>query len=264
MRTEEVVLVGHGRLGSAMAGWLRPRPAIVRHRDWPRFLKQAGARRPALLIFAIPDDAIEPAGRELAAARADWRGWTVLHTSGAVPSAALAGLRRRGAALAGMHPMMTFPPGRKPSPGGIVVTLEGDAAACRRAAALVRGWGAVPMVMSARQKAAYHLTATLVGPGAVAQFAAAERILKSAGLSAKDLALARRGLLQLLTATADNLRHGTAAAWTGPFARGDSATVARHWKLLPPSLRAYYAGLVDISLSLLPSPRGAAVRRQLR
>ncbi|HEY7855709.1 MAG TPA: Rossmann-like and DUF2520 domain-containing protein [Terriglobales bacterium] len=260
----EVVLVGHGRLGSAMAAWLRQPPTIVRHRDWPRFLQHVGARRPALVIFAIPDDAIEPAGRELAAARADWRGSTVLHTSGAVPSTALAGLRRRGAVVAAMHPMMTFPPRQKPPSKGVLVTLEGDPAACRRAAALVRGWKAVPMVLTARQKAAYHLTATLVGPGAVAQFAAAERILKLSGLSPTQFALARNGLFQLLSATARNLQHGTAEAWTGPLARGDSATVARHWELLPASLRAFYASLVDISLSLLPSPHAAAVRRKIR
>ena len=120
------------------------------------------------------------------------------------------------------------------------------------------------MVLTARQKAAYHLTATLVGPGAVAQFAAAERILKLSGLSPTQFALARNGLIQLLSATARNLQHGTAEAWTGPLARGDSATVARHWELLPASLRAYYASLVDISLSLLPSPHAAAVRRKIR
>ncbi|MGN6593252.1 MAG: DUF2520 domain-containing protein [Terriglobales bacterium] len=194
----------------------------------------------------MPDDALAPLARQLAAPREEWSGWRILHTSGGLDSSVLEPLRCRGAATGSLHPMMTFPrPGRPaPASAGIVFSFEGDPAARRAAAALIRLWRGRPLPLPPGVKTAYHLAATLVGPGAVVEMAAAEAVLRAAGLGGAQLDRARQGLRQLLAATAKNLDQGVAAAWTGPWARGDRQTIARHQRWLPtPELRRLYRAL---------------------
>lgn len=243
-------IVGTGRLGSALRHWFADSGApaeIVPHAGvaaWRRRLPQSP---PGSLLLAVPDDALAPLARQLAAARRDWRGWRILHTSGALDSSVLAPLRRGGAAAGSLHPMMTFPPpGRRaPVSKGIVFSYEGDAAARRAAAGLIRRWQGLPLPLAPGLKTAYHLAATLVGPGAVVEMAAAETVLRRAGLRGPQLARARQGLRQLLAATATNLQQGLPAAWTGPWARGDRQTITRHRRQLPtPALRRLYHALL--------------------
>src|SRR5207247_1314874 len=65
---------------------------------------QAAARAPLVLI-ATPDREVVPVARELARARLPWTGRIVAHCSGAVSSATLEPLRRRGAPAASIHPL---------------------------------------------------------------------------------------------------------------------------------------------------------------
>ncbi|HEY8056246.1 MAG TPA: Rossmann-like and DUF2520 domain-containing protein [Terriglobales bacterium] len=243
-------IIGSGRLGSALRQWLGPIgvPAtVVRHAGvaaWRRGLRSAA---PGGLLLAVPDDALAGLGRDLAAARPEWRGWRVLHTSGGLDSSVLAPLQRRGAAVGSLHPMMTFPRAGRPAPApeGIVFSYEGDPGARRAAAALIRDWRGLPLPLAPGVKTAYHLAATLVGPGAVVEMAAAETVLRRAGLRGAQLARARQGLRRLLGATAANLEDGLLAAWTGPWARGDRQTVARHLRQVPtPELRRLYRALL--------------------
>ncbi|MGH9528237.1 MAG: NAD(P)-binding domain-containing protein, partial [Terriglobales bacterium] len=132
MPPPRVDLIGAGRLGSALAAWLSaprpPRLQTVVSRSAAR--ARALARRwaaPAsstvaeyapgapLILLAVPDDALTGLARQLAAGvpgsgrtRGGWRGKIVLHTSGLHPAAVLAPLRRRGAAIGGLHPLMSF------------------------------------------------------------------------------------------------------------------------------------------------------------
>lgn len=267
--------MGAGRLGAALCAWLTeaglPPQALVSRRR-PRALGRR-FRIPALaleawqaslavlppgnIILAVPDDALAALARHLASARPDWRGWCVMHTSGARASAVLASLRRRGAAVASLHPMMTFPKGRGgSSPAGVVFSLEGDAKACREAQALVRRWRGLLLRLSPKSKATYHLAATLVGPGAVVTMAAAQSLLRASGLRGEQLARASAGLRTLLAATAANLAGGAAAAWTGPWARGDAETFHLHLRLLhSPELQRLYLALAEAGAELLPGSR---------
>ncbi|MGH9468342.1 MAG: DUF2520 domain-containing protein [Terriglobales bacterium] len=240
-------ILGTGRVGTALVPWLRaagaPPAAAVGRRRLNVWLGQLPESGPAGILIAVPDDALPELARRLARARKDWRGWCVLHTSGTRTSAVLAPLARRGAAAGSLHPMMTFTR-RAPSPRGVICSIEGDTAATRTARRLVRAWGGVALALDGEAKAAYHLAATLVGPGAVVEAAAAEAILREAGFSGARLRCARQGLLQLLRATAVNLERGSAAAWTGPWARGDRATIrSQRQRLSTPALRRLYDGL---------------------
>lgn len=245
------IIIGTGRLGSALVQWLRdaqtPLRARIRHAQLAAWLQRLPREQPAALFLAVPDDALPVLARRLAAASSNWRGWCVLHGSGTRPASVLAPLVRQGASIASMHPMMTITR-RTPSPRGVVFSLEGDAAAIRAARTQIRRWGGQALPLSAPAKAAYHLAATLAGPGAVVNFAAAEAILTSAGFSGPRLRTARAGLVQLLRATAANLGQETASAWTGPWARGDRATIALQRNGMPTAaLRKLYTGLTAAS-----------------
>jgi predicted short-subunit dehydrogenase-like oxidoreductase (DUF2520 family) len=83
-----------------------------------------------------------------------------------------------------------------------------------------------PLVVPASARNAYHLAASLASNAFVALEAMATDIWRAAGLDG-DLALP--ALFPLIASTAGNLtRVGLPAALTGPIARGDVATVARH------------------------------------
>lgn len=256
-------LIGTGRLAAAFAAWLRapgpaktaPRLGTLVSRDPRRARRLArrwGARQgvalaayaPAspVILLAVPDDALAPLAAGLARHRAAaaagrrrsrWPGKIVLHASGLHPASVLAPLRRQGAAIGSVHPLMTFGAGRPvPSPRDLVFALEGQPAAVRAARQLVHGWGGRALALRAREKPLYHLAATWASPLVAANFAIAAALLRRAGLRGSRLAAARAGLARLLAQTAANLSAAAPAgdlssAWTGPIARGDRQTIRR-------------------------------------
>lgn len=277
-----LVIVGAGRLGRALCVWLHaagvPVAAVADRKlaaarrgarlsgaeaawDWPRLLRHLRDLPPPLLVLAISDDALPVVARELAKARAGWRGAVVLHTSGAQPAVVLEPLRRQGAAVGAMHPMMTFSSAdAPPAPAGVVFSLEGDAAAVAAARRLVRRWRGRELRLNSAQKTALHLAATLSGPGAAVLMAAAEDHLRRAGFSGARLRRARAGLAALLEATAAHLaRMPTRAAFTGPWARGDARTLAAHRRRLSSSAESrLYKAVAAAAGALLAPPRTSA------
>lgn len=200
------------------------------------------AYRPAapVILLAVPDDALAPLAAALArraaganAGRSPWQGKIVLHASGLQPASALAPLRRRGAAIGSLHPLMTFGAGRPaPPPGDLVFAVEGQPAAVRAARQLVAHWGGRVLALHAAEKPLYHLAATWASPLVAVNIAIAAAMLQRAGLRGRRLAVARIGLARLLTQTAANLAAaapagGLASAWTGPIARDDRQTIRR-------------------------------------
>jgi predicted short-subunit dehydrogenase-like oxidoreductase (DUF2520 family) len=192
-----------------------------------------------IVLLAAPDDALPELAAELvrrAGARDAWRGRVVLHCSGLLPAAVLQPLRRQGAEVGSMHPLMTFGARQPaPEPGGLVFAVEGQKAAVRAAERLVAAWGGTTLRLRAREKAQYHLAAMWASPFVVADFAIAVAVLRRAGLRGRRLVVARRGLAALLARTAANVgaavrspRGDLADAWTGPIARSDQKTVRRH------------------------------------
>src|SRR5205807_931980 len=77
-----------------------------------------------MILVAVPDDAIAQV-----AAATHWRaGQLVVHLSGAQGAEALAAARTRGARVAALHPLMTFPhTAEAPSAEAILQRLAGCA-----------------------------------------------------------------------------------------------------------------------------------------
>ena len=259
-------LVGPGRAGQALVRLL---PASdfelgpVRARTWVsarRATRQMRRGEPstdyndfvpcALILIAVPDDAIAGVARELASAVFSFRGTVALHTSGALSSAELEPLRARGAAVGSLHPLQTFgrPVG---SLAGVYFAVEGDEAARRMAHSLVGAWGGKLLRIRAEQKALYHAAATFSSPLVTPLLEAAVRLMQRAGIPAKT---AVRALLPLVATTVENFAHAGRASWTGPLARGDAATVRKHLEALAGQdggLEQYYRSSAAAALALL-------------
>jgi predicted short-subunit dehydrogenase-like oxidoreductase (DUF2520 family) len=258
-RRLDVAIVGAGRVGTVLgAGLVRaghrvravsaaapaslarvrsllPGTAVTGPHDAP-----AGAD---LVLVTVPDDAVAGVVAALAGSGSLHPGQVVAHTSGAHGLAVLAPAAAVGARPLALHPAMTFT-GHADDLARLVrgvafgVTAPDDLRVV--ATRLVADLGgsvewvpdeARPLYHAALAHGANHLV-TLVNE-------AMDR-LRDAGVARPAEVLG-----PLLAAALDNaLRHGDAAL-TGPIARGDAGTVARHVAVLgrvaPESVAAYVA-----------------------
>jgi len=198
--------------------------------------------------FAVPDREIVRAARQLAA-RAEWKGKVALHSSGALTSDELDSLRKRGAAVASVHPLMTFTGRSVPSLRDVPFALEGDAAAVRLARNVVRRLGGRPFTIGKDSKVAYHAWGAFASPLLIALLAAAEEVAKLAGVSSTE---ARKKMLPIVRQTIANYAAlGPKKALTGPLVRGDVETVRKHLRVLgrAPRARNVYLALSNAALS---------------
>jgi predicted short-subunit dehydrogenase-like oxidoreductase (DUF2520 family) len=269
VRKPRIVIVGPGRLGVALALELRragyriseivagdSRASRRKARAVAKLVRSravvAGEDLEADLIwFCVPDREIARAARQFSGL-VDWNGKVALHSSGALASDELRLLRRRGAAVASVHPLMTFVRGSIPLLKSVPFAFEGDPAAVRVARKIVRDLGAEAFSISRNRKLAYHAWGAFASPLLIALLVTAERVARAAGLSTAE---ARRKALPILRQTLANYeRLGPAGAFSGPIVRGDAQVVRRHLRELKkmPEARAVYVALARAGLRHLP------------
>jgi predicted short-subunit dehydrogenase-like oxidoreductase (DUF2520 family) len=275
-----VAIIGTGNFGSALAlslqrvGYIieaviaRSRGASLKHAQ--RLAKQVGARavtnpsvlRAGLIWFCVPDAEIARAARALAG-KIEWKGRFALHSSGALTSDELGALRSSGAAVASVHPLMTFVRGSQPSLAGVPFALEGDAAAVRVARRVIEDVGGDAYPIRKRDKAAYHAWGTFASPLFTALLAATEQVATLAGVNRK--AAKRRMIPILLQTLANYAAFDAADAFSGPIIRGDVDTVKRHMRVLRgmPAAREVYSALARSALLYLPAKNKSALKRLL-
>ena len=292
-RRQTVTVVGAGRLASFIAPALADAGYTIREiiarspaRARPLSLRRAcalarkvGARAVAvedaaldagLVWFCVPDGEIARAASAVAvrammlmASRRPSAMRFAFHSSGALLSRELDALRKKGVAVASVHPLMTFVAGAHPSLTGVPFALEGDAAATQLARRIARDLGAESFLLSAKRKAAYHTWATMTSPLLLAYLVTLEDAARAAGLGRED---ARRMSLPIIRQTLENYRNlGPGDSFSGPFIRGDAETVARHLALLKaqPGTRAVYIGLARRALARLPVKNRKQLQRLL-
>jgi predicted short-subunit dehydrogenase-like oxidoreductase (DUF2520 family) len=267
-RKPSIAIVGAGRLGSTLARELSRAgyeisEIIVRDKPAPtvrRLAKEIGvqvsnsdtaALYADLVWFCVPDRQISKTARQFAS-RVDWKGRIAFHSSGALTSGELGILRRKDAAVASVHPLMTFVAGSRPSLRGVPFALEGDAAAVRSATKVVRSLGGYPFAISKNNKVAYHAWGFFLSPLLVEALVAAEQVALAAGLSA---AQARKKMLPIVRQTIANYAGlGPAGAFSGPLIRGDVKTVEKHLSVLRKVQggRDVYLALARIAIRHLP------------
>jgi predicted short-subunit dehydrogenase-like oxidoreductase (DUF2520 family) len=274
-----LAIVGAGRVGRVLGRILRQRgwrigAVVTRSRKTasaavraigagrPRARLDASALAADVVLITTPDRAIAAVAKELArvsarGGRGDRSGQgrlesTILHTNGALDRSVLAPLARLGAATGSLHPLQTFTRDAAPNLDGAICAIEGTPRALRVARRIARDLGCVPVVIAPQSKPAYHAAAALAAGHILAVTEAATQILIALGFTRKE---AVRALLPLTRQTLANFeRHGASAAWTGPLARGDFATVKKHAAALrkfPREYRVAYDALSRLSQAVL-------------
>ena len=275
-----VAIVGTGNLGTALALSLQRvgyaiGAVIARSRGaslgkaqrlatlvGARALTDASDLRAEVIWFCVPDAEIARAARALAG-KIEWKGRVALHSSGALTSDELAVLRRGGASVASVHPLMTFVRGSRPSLAGVPFAVEGDARAVRVVRRLVEDLGGRAYSIRKNDKAAYHAWGTFASPLFTALLATTEQVAALAGVNRK--AAKRRMIPILLQTLANYAAFDAAGAFSGPIVRGDVATVKQHLRVLRslPAAREVYSALARSALQYLPAKNKSVLKRLL-
>jgi predicted short-subunit dehydrogenase-like oxidoreductase (DUF2520 family) len=208
------------------------------------------------------DDALHETASRLAR-KPGWRGKTVFHSSGALTSEVLAPLRRAGAHVASLHPMMTFVPGTTPRMQAVPFAVEGERRAVAVARQIVHDLGAEVFEIRKKAKVLYHALGSFSSPLVVATLVTAERVGRAAGLTRSQT---RKIMGPILQQTLRNyLERSAAAAFSGPIKRGDLETVRRHVAELKrvPGAAEVYRALVRSAARDLPVARKKSLLRLL-
>ena len=200
------------------------------------------AARAELVLLTVPDDALPGLVAGLAATGAELAGRLLVHTSGRYGTGVLEPAARLGALPLALHPVMTFT-GRPDDLARLEGVCFGVTAPDRLrlvAEALVIEMGGEPVPIREEDRGLYHAALAGAANHLVALIAEAEDLLRTAGVG--DPA---RMLSPLVYAALDNALRLGDAGLTGPVARGDADTVARHVEVLaaasPQALAAYLA-----------------------
>src|SRR5258708_3410897 len=192
-----IAIVGAGNLGSALARALHRAgfvvDAVITRSDRAslgkaRSLAKKGggiAVRPDqikadVVWLCVPDGEIANAARALAG-KMDWKGKVALHSSGALTSDELEAVRKRGAAVASAHPLMTFVRGSRPALVDVPFAIEGDRNAARAAQRIVGDLGGRAYSIRKPDKVAYHAWGTFASPLLTALLATTEYVDAAAG-----------------------------------------------------------------------------------
>lgn len=217
-----VLIIGRGRVGNALRRALESTDHDV----------GAAGRKPArsriqaadVVVLAVPDDAIEPVAERVAPHLQ--ASTTVLHCAGARGTEDLRACEARGAKVGVMHPLVSFPSKTSnPSLVGTTFTVSGSTGAIKTSRRLAAACGARVVVAETRDPA-YHAGAALAANGAAALAFVSVSILVRLGFDKRAAERAIGGLLQSVGENVQKL--GVPDSLTGPIARGEAATVAKH------------------------------------
>jgi predicted short-subunit dehydrogenase-like oxidoreductase (DUF2520 family) len=276
-----IAIIGPGNLGSVMARALHAagyRVTEIAHhgKNSARRARSLAREVNARVVHAsevrleadiawicVGDSGIAGCAAELAK-RGHWRGKLAFHSSGALGSRELQGLRKVGAAVASVHPMMTFVRAANPELKGVTFAIEGDARAARAARRIAHDLGGRVAEIPVARKPLYHALGAFTSPLIVATIAAAERVARKVGL---DKATVRATIAPILLQTVRNyLKHGAGGAFSGPLVRGDVETVKRHLRVLQadPEARAAYVALAKSAMKSLPVKNKKEIGKFLR
>lgn len=234
MAAPAVRVIGPGRAGLSFAralekaGW-RVEGVLGRGDE-----VAAAAAGVDLCLITTPDRDIA----SVAASVAPAGGCVVAHAAGALGLDVLAPHRRR----ASIHPLRSLPTTTSDL-FGAWFAVAGDDLAGRVVADLE---GRLVPVADA-DRTTYHAAAVMASNHLVALLGVVERVAADAGVPLE-------AYLDLVRSTVDNVAVlGPAGALTGPVARGDLDTVARHLAAIPVSERPAYEALSAEAARLLPA-----------
>ena len=227
-------IIGPGRAGGALAtalsdaGWRVDGPL---GRDHDPAAATTGAR---VVLLAVPDGVVASVAASLTPGDA-----VVAHVAGSLGLDVLAPHQR----VASVHPLVSLPDAGIGARrlAGAWFAVAGDPVA----AEIVDALGGRAVEVADEDRTTYHAAAVVAANHLVALLAQVERLARQVGVPLEAYLDLARGAL-------DNVAEvGSAAALTGPVARGDRATVARHLAAIPQDERATYAMLAEAAQRLV-------------
>lgn len=204
------------------------------------------------IILTVPDDAIETVAEELAESDMEWKDKFVFHCSGLLTTESLRSLEMRGALVASLHPIQSFPQ-KKPDLKAfedIFFGLEGKQEALNLAIGITRQLGGKYFILEAHNKPLYHTACSMASNFLATLLDTAAELLSQAGLADST---ASQVLMPLVQGTLQNVKKFDAGtALTGPIVRGDEKSIAKHLKALSkhPELRDLYSTIAYQSLQI--------------
>jgi len=178
-----------------------------------------------LVLLTVPDDVLPDLVSGLAEVGA-WRsGQIVAHTSGRFGVGVLAPATQLGVVPLALHPVMTFTGTSLDLDrlAGCVFGVTAPVAFVPIADALVLEVGGEPVHVLEEQRGLYHAALAHAANHLITLVTSSADLLRASGIEDPS-----RVLQPLLSASLDNALRSGDSALTGPVARGDAGTVARH------------------------------------
>ncbi len=212
---------------------------------------QAAADAADLIFITTPDGVIPQVAAELR-----WRsGQSVVHCSGADSTDTLEPARKAGANVGAFHPLQTFASVNQAldNIAGSTFAIESQEPLLTTLKDMATALDGHSIELEASDKVVYHAAAVMACNYMVTLVKLATDLWQTFGVPPQE---ATRALMPLLQGTLHNIdKVGLPQCLTGPIARGDKGTVAKHLKALreqAPSLLSTYGelGLQTIPMAL--------------
>ena len=240
-RTIPVGFIGAGKLGSSLAKAMAEHGynvKLVSRRDSKAAANAAAgvvgaesttdaqqvASDCAVVFITTGDAAISDVAESI-----DWSGVdAVIHCSGATAVDVLSPAATAGAAIGGWHPMQTFPSSHMPNHfDGVTLAIESESSTLFAwLETLATDLEARSFQLKASDRAAYHASAVMACGLVAGLTGLAADMWSTFGMTRED---GLNALAPLVTQTGGQIeRLGVPGAITGPYVRGDVATVRSH------------------------------------
>ena len=234
MQRFDARVIGAGRAGSAIASALVADGWSVDGPLGREFDPATAADDVGVLVLAVPDDAVAEVARSVAPGDA-----VVMHVAGSLGLDALAPHDR----VASVHPLVSLPDAELGAMRlrGAWFAVSGDEGTTT---AVVDSLGGRTVPVADTDRVAYHAAAAIAANHVVALLGQVDRIAASIGVPLDAYLDLARGAIDNVGAV------GAQDALTGPVARDDWATVARHLGAIPTEERAAYSVLADAARRL--------------
>lgn len=234
MHSFDARVIGDGRAGGSVAGALTAAGWAVDGPLGRGFDRSSATSDARVLILAVPDGAVADVAASLDPGDA-----VVVHLAGSLGLDALRGHAR----VASVHPLVSLPDAERGATNlrGAWFAVAGDPAATSE---IVDALAGREVAVADADRVAYHAAAAIAANHLVALLGQVDRIASSIGVPLEAYLDLARGALDNVASV------GPPAALTGPVAREDWATVARHLAAIPEEERSAYSALADAARRL--------------
>jgi predicted short-subunit dehydrogenase-like oxidoreductase (DUF2520 family) len=191
--------------------------------NWPEF---------DVLFIAVNDDAIAAVAGNLASSPLPLQNKIIAHTSGALTSELLLPVKKKHAKVASVHPVQTFSGAQNDTYKlrNSYFALEGDPEACASLEKIISKIGGKSFNIPQEFKPLHHLACVIASNYIITLMNLAAGLYESVGMTKEHV---KTILLPLMKTAVEHIAsQSLESALTGPIARADVNTIARHLELL--------------------------------